>query len=757
MKLSWTKFHLLSIGVGILKSMMLFMMLTPFVVSAQQRLTGTPIGSGKDWMGFDLSTPHVITSVGICPSSSNPTRYGLIEGANTSDFSDALPLYMILDSLTVDQTAYADINVSRAFRYVRYLGPHGYRSEVAQLEFYGIEAEGDDSLFYSPTNLPTVSIYVEGLKDPIDKENQLHSIISIISADGKKLVQDTGTIRLRGNFTMTLDKKPYRIKFDQKRHILGSPSKARKWTLLPNLLDKTLMRNMLAFEISRRIGLTYTPFCIPVNVWVNGDFKGCYELCDQVEIRKGRIDIDPMDSLCVAGDSLTGGYLIEIDGYATDEPVWFNSTHKNPVTIKSPDSDEILDVQKAYIKSHFNKMEKKLYNKDFDEETGYQQYLDLPSFIKRHLHQEFVGNTDTYYSVYMYKPRGDDRLYACPVWDMDLSFDDDYRTYPINEKSDWLYRSGGSNIGDMKRFVDILLSDSCAEHGLQAEWARLRATKVIDETSLLNVVDSFADSLYQSQEINFWRWPVMLQQIHPNIPVWGSYLAEVAQVKDYISKRIPWMDTKLSCTIGDYELSISSIGWETIYIPFAAAVPEGLSAYMISEANDGKLKLQTVTTFEANKPYLVQGEPGLYTISGYRIPEWDRRPLGLLTGSCKETWAPTDSYVLQKQNGVVGFYRVTPGKVQTLAANKAYLTLPTADPEALLSYYEISDVIDPERQEAIAAEINDGSMLRVYNLRGELVLEGIPSDPATSTMLNRLSKGIYVVRMAGKEYKRIHK
>ena len=72
MKLSWSTFHLLSIGVGILKSMMLFMMLAPFVVSAQQRLVGTSIGNGKDWMGFDLLTPMSLPPSGFAPPLAIP-------------------------------------------------------------------------------------------------------------------------------------------------------------------------------------------------------------------------------------------------------------------------------------------------------------------------------------------------------------------------------------------------------------------------------------------------------------------------------------------------------------------------------------------------------------------------------------------------------------------------------------------------------------------------------------------------------------
>ena len=88
------------------------------------------------------------------------------------------------------------------------------------------------------------------------------------------------------------------------------------------------MRNILAFEVSRRVGLSYTPFCHPVDVILNGEYRGSYHLCDQVEAASGRVE---------AKD----GYLIEVDAYAYSEDVWFSSNSGTPVTIKHPDEDDI--------------------------------------------------------------------------------------------------------------------------------------------------------------------------------------------------------------------------------------------------------------------------------------------------------------------------------------------------------------------------------------------------------------------------------
>ena len=514
------------------------------------------------WAGLDLGTPHVITRVGWSPRNdgNGPSRVQLavFEGANRADFSDAVPLYIVPNKGTIGTISHADLTATQAFRYVRYIGPHDARCNVAEVEFYGHEGEVtsldpvkgeaqkvDAALLYRPTNLPVVSIHTENYQEPYDKEHEIACFISIIS-DGKVLC-DTATIRLRGNASMNFEKKPYRIKWDEKHRVLDSPAKAKKWTLINNYGDKTLMRNMLAFDLSRRFEMAYTPFCTPVDVILNGEYKGCYQLCDQIEVNKNRVNITEMDATCDSGEALTGGYLIEIDAYAEGEDVYFWSSKGNPVTIKSPDSDEILQVQKDYIQQHFNDMESRLFGTRFTEtgSAGYRVRLDLESFLKHFLVGELSGNTDTYWSVNMYKQRGDDLLYTGPVWDFDLAFDNDNRTYPISNKTDWIYRSGGSCAGKMRNFVDrIVRDDTNAIKTLERLWSDARWNGLSAE-SLCDYVDENAKLLEASQQLNFVRWPIMSQYVHQNPRIHGSYAAEVENVKNYLKKRVEWIDKKL--------------------------------------------------------------------------------------------------------------------------------------------------------------------------------------------------------------------
>ena len=518
---------------------------------ADDILTGTAL-SGDGWRGLDLGSQYVITSVGWNPLSTTTAELGIFEGANSPDFMDAIPLYLHNGASQANQMNYASVQCSRGFRYVRYL-KSVFKGEykIQALEFRGVAGAGDDSHLPQLTNLPTVVIHTANNQEPYDKEHEIDCYISIISNNGTQLVADTATIRERGNASRTFPKKPYRIKFAHKQQVLGSPAKAKKWTLISNYGDKTLMRNQLAFELSRRFGMPYTPFCQYVDVVLNGDYKGTYQLCDQIEVRKNRVDITEMTPQDNSGEALTGGYLFEVDAYAEDEPNKngvFYSTYGTPFSIKSPDEDSITTQQKNYIRSQYNQME---------TDNGWKQKLDLKTFLRHFLVGEVSGNTDTYWSVYMYKHRSNDTLYVGPCWDFDLAFDNDTRTYPVNNRTDYIYRSGGSSVGYMRSLVDkIVVYDAGAKQQLKDLWAQIRQSGFTEE-SMLDYIDEQAQMLEQSQRLNFTRWKILSQCVHLNPSARGSYQAEVDVVRRYMRNRIAWMDNKLG-------FDVSTLGTETV-------------------------------------------------------------------------------------------------------------------------------------------------------------------------------------------------
>lgn len=486
------------------------------------------------WVGLDLGKNHVIRKVGYSPRITQEHRVQLavIQGANEPDFSDAIPIHMIKNSAESGKMHYGEIDCSRGFRYVRYVSPNDVRCNLAELEFYGFEGEGDDSKLYQFTNLPTVVINTEGAQEIVSKENEISSNVYIISENGTKLLSTSGTgVRGRGNASwLYFPKKPYRLKFDSKQSPLDAPASAKKWTLISNYSDKSLMRNILAFEISRRVGQAYTPYCHPVDVVVNGEYRGCYQLCDQVEAASGRVP---------AKD----GYLIEVDSYAADEDVMFYSWNGTPVTIKHPDEDDITQEQWDFIKSYFSQMESTALSSNFkDPVNGYRKYLDLDSFLRNFIVGEFSGNPDMLWSVYMYKDASDGKLFVGPAWDHDIAFDNDYTVHPINSKSDYLYLNGARAASETIRQVAdrIVKQDPEAKARLLELWE-----KAYDEGNLKNLplyLDENYNLLKESAELNFKRWPVLSEKVHMNFQALGSYDAEVQYLRKIITERLEVFD-----------------------------------------------------------------------------------------------------------------------------------------------------------------------------------------------------------------------
>lgn len=509
------------------------------------------------WVGLDLSTPYIITKVGWSPRNDNNLgsrrmRLGVIQGANSPDFLDAVPIYVIKEDAPYGVITYGDVSCTKGFRYVRFVSTGDSRCNIAELEFYGHEGEGSDDYYYQPTNLATVIVNTVNSEEPYDKEHDIVANIIMLENHGIDL-NKPGTIRERGNASRSFPKKPWRLKFDKKQSPLDATAEAKKWTLINNYGDKTLMRNIVAFEIARKLDMAYVPYARAVDVILNGEYKGCYQLCDQMEVKENRVDIVEMNENDLEGEALTGGYFFEIDAYADGEPngTWFTSPHKDiPITIKSPDleGDLFRAQQFNYIRNYFGELESKLYSVNFtNPDTGYRSILDIESFLKHFIVGELAGNTDTYWSTYMYKDRGNDTIFTGPVWDFDLAFANDQRVYNhlMSDSGDFLYRSGGSAANGMVDFVNrIIKKDPATANDLTRIWSNARNVRNLSADSINAYIDRVAAMLDESQALNFKRWPILGVAVHQNVS-WAlpkDYPGEITYMKKYVTHRFPVLD-----------------------------------------------------------------------------------------------------------------------------------------------------------------------------------------------------------------------
>lgn len=483
------------------------------------------------WIGLELDNTYRITKIGWSQKESDKENYllGIFEGGNDPSFFDAIPLTMIVEEGKDGEINYINIDVTRSFKYVRYVGPNGKYSIISQLEFYGyekIENEVEEEKLYQPTGIPLIVIQTEGAVEPADKETDVICQITVIN-NGKAQNKEKGTIKLRGNSTLKSDKNPYKIKFDTKQKLLDLPAKAKKWSLLANHSDKTLLRTLVAMKISTLFEMPFTPECRPVDLMVNGEFKGNYNLCDKIEYNKNRVDLGELDEN-VEQEPTDGGFLFEATQYAYKEGYYLNTTRGIILGVKYPEKDDITVEQLQYISNKLNEVEADGY-------SGIVDNIDFESFSKYLLVQELCGQSETFWSTYMSKKRNDEKIYFGPVWDFDLAFDNDKRVYSTLDKTNFLFKYD-SSAGTMREFVVKLLNNEQLLQKVKETWKEMTQEKVTLE-KILAYVEEQIEVINDSQKLNFKRWDILDKKVNVSPTARCSFKREVAFLKDYIPKR----------------------------------------------------------------------------------------------------------------------------------------------------------------------------------------------------------------------------
>ena len=480
---------------------------------------------------IELDSYYIINKITGNIKYKNPYDYllGIFEAANDTTFSDSLPIAIIKEENINDLKINITISIPNTYKYLRYIPPNNNDAKIEKLKILGHEYDDTEDLsdkkLFTVTNLPLMIINTENSEEPYSRYLTIGSTVIIIN-ENKIEKNETAEIRVRGHSTSGLDKKPYRIKFDKKQEVLGIEGEYKKWALLANHYDKSYLRNILAFKISKIIGLEFTPRCKPVDVILNRNYRGNYLMCDQIEVDKGRVDIEKLKK---KDEDITGGYLLEIDVRAMEEEKYFQTTKGILGEIKYPDSDDITEEQEKYIKDYLNIMERNVYN-------GNLHYIDLNSFYKYFIMQEFAADIDSVLSSFhITKRKGDDKLYFGPVWDYDLSFDNDDRLRPTNEKPLFSFFYGGT-CGTTREFIIQILKTNNTLSKIGKTFDELRDNG-FDFKTLKDFIDETTDLLMESANLDFLRW--FGAKIGEGKK---SYLENVDVVVNYVEKRFESLD-----------------------------------------------------------------------------------------------------------------------------------------------------------------------------------------------------------------------
>ncbi len=386
------------------------------------------------------------------------------------------------------------------------------------------------------TNLPTVYIHTLDGLGITSKTTYKYARLAYVDERDSVTVYDSVQIRGRGNSTWGLSKKPYRIKFAKKERFLGvDHANAKSWTLLANAGDKTLIRNAITSIMGEFAGLPFNPSYKFVDLYLNNSYLGNYQVSDQVEVRKSRVDVIKQDYPLTENSNITGGYLLEVDGFA-DGNCFTSSRGQVPIRIHYPDEDEIAAEQNTYIHEYINDFESALYGEQFnDAEKGYRALVDSSTLVNWFLCTEISGNIDGYYSTYFYKEQNDPKLYFGPLWDYDIAYDNDFR---ITGTDSMLMTDKG--YGQTKQWLNRMWQDPWF-----TQLANRRYRELLDNglvSHLEAAMDSLALLLDESQQQNYIKWGINKQMYH-EVVLYDSYDDYLKYLRQYICNHTSYLST----------------------------------------------------------------------------------------------------------------------------------------------------------------------------------------------------------------------
>ena len=376
------------------------------------------------------------------------------------------------------------------------------------------------------TGLPVCWIETDDGKDIYSKYDFKKGHIKIqedvVTRSAGDVFEADMQIRGRGNSTWDLPKKPYKVMFENKESFLGMPS-GKMWAFLANYADKSMIRNRVAYYLGNISKLSWTPRTRFAEVFLNGRYQGTYQIAEKVNVSKHRVDI---------GED---GFILEIDAYAPGEADarYFRTNHlAQPINIKAP-AVKMYDEKFNQAKSQIYEAEKALYGSNFkDEETGWRKYFDAESMVEWYIINEIAKTWDAirWSSTFMTWVPGE-KICMGPLWDYDIAFGNS--------------ESGGDGCDSRPQgfqiknqpWISQLFRDPYFVQLVKDRYQYFYSKK----SAIMAEINADANYLKLSVQENDNKWQVLYNHTWRNRDIWGSYMNEGENLKEWLNIRMDWL------------------------------------------------------------------------------------------------------------------------------------------------------------------------------------------------------------------------
>ena len=347
-------------------------------------------------------------------------------------------------------------------------------------------------------------------------------------------------IKARGNWTRKgFSKKPFKLKLDKKASMLGM-SKSKHYAILAHADDDTgYLKNFTGFNLGKRIGLPWTPSMQPVEVVINGDYRGLYFLTESIRVEPERVNIKELADNESDGTLASGGYLVELDNYDEENQIRMpEKTYTQVpfvdvlrVTFDTP--EEYSDIQRRFIQEQFSDMN----NAVGDNSDRLWSMMDLDDAARYYIVEEIISHYEAYHgSTYLFRDYGDDqKWHFSPLWDCGNAF-----RAPTN---DFFYNHGPFG----NTWIPSMRCNEKFNRKVEETWKWFMSNNF---DGLFEDIDAFAAHVKAAAQADKKRWenqpaPDGGQPVADNTDMEGK----ASFVKNHLSKKIVWLSTQF----GDYE------------------------------------------------------------------------------------------------------------------------------------------------------------------------------------------------------------